>query len=55
MNRCERCKYAEEVIATLNWSFAGCHYKPYKGEWVAEIKDCPKVCTLRLERELNDR
>jgi hypothetical protein len=22
--------------------FLGCRHEPYKGKWVAEIKECPK-------------
>lgn len=40
--RCESCEYAREINATGDWRFIGCRHEPYKGKWVAEIKDCPK-------------
>lgn len=40
--RCAICDYCKIVRANGGWSFYGCFYKPYKGKWVAEIKDCPK-------------
>lgn len=42
MKRCEGCEYAKEINATGDWKFIGCTHEPYKGKWVAEIKDCPK-------------
>jgi Fe-S-cluster-containing hydrogenase component 2 len=41
--RCDGCKYCKEVHANGGFSFYGCHHKPYRGKWVAEIKDCPKA------------
>ena len=41
--RCEGCTFCKRVYANSQWSFFGCHYPPYKGKWVAEIKDCPKI------------
>lgn len=38
--RCANCEYAR-VVSGGGWSFLGCYRKPYKGKWVAEIKDCP--------------
>lgn len=40
--RCDGCNYCKIIQANGGWSFYGCFYKPYKGKWVAEIKDCPK-------------
>ena len=40
--RCKDCKYAKAVVATEQYMFLGCHYSPYKGKSVAEIKECPK-------------
>ncbi len=42
LGRCNPCEYAKVVIATGQWSFLGCYCNPYRGKWVAEIKDCPK-------------
>ena len=41
--RCKPCEHAY-VVGTQNsgFMFLGCYHKPYKGKWVAEIKDCPK-------------
>ena len=41
--RCDQCKYARVVVASNQWEFIGCYCHPYKGKWVAEIKDCPKI------------
>jgi hypothetical protein len=42
LERCKNCKYAREINSTPGgWKFVGCTRKPYKGKWVAEIKDCP--------------
>jgi hypothetical protein len=40
--RCKGCPYADVVRAQGNFVFLGCRHKPYKGKWVAEIKECPK-------------
>ncbi len=40
--RCHPCKYARAVFAPGQFMFLGCYHKPYRGKWVAEIKDCPK-------------
>lgn len=39
--RCHPCKYAKVINAGNNWVFLSCWYEPYRGKWVAEIKDCP--------------
>jgi len=39
--RCKDCEYAK-IMSAGNWSFIGRKHKPYRGKWVAEIKDCPK-------------
>jgi hypothetical protein len=41
--RCEGCKECRKIYANGGWTFYGCYYPPYKGKWVAEIKDCPKA------------
>lgn len=40
--RCNPCEFAEILVGTGSWFFLGCCHPPYKGKWVAEIKDCPK-------------
>ena len=40
--RCKGCPYADVVRAQGNFMFLGCRHNPYKGKWVAEIKNCPK-------------
>ena len=40
--RCDGCEYKRLVYASGDFSFNGCYCNPYKGKWVAEIKDCPK-------------
>ena len=40
--RCKPCESAHIVRANGGFMFLGCYHKPYKGKWVAEIKDCPK-------------
>ena len=39
--RCKGCEHCR-VVSAQGWNFLGCYCKPYKGKWVAEIKDCPK-------------
>ena len=39
--RCNPCKHAKAIHAQEGFMFLGCCCKPYKGQWVAEIKDCP--------------
>lgn len=41
--RCDGCESCRTVNASGGWTFYGCFHIPYKGKWVAEIKDCPKV------------
>ena len=41
--RCEGCTFCKQVYANGQWSFFGCYYPPYRGKWVAKIKDCPKT------------
>ena len=48
--RCDGCKYCKTVHANGGFSFYGCHHKPYRGKWVAEIKDCPK-CGAKMDEE----
>lgn len=40
--RCHPCKYAKAINAGDDWVFLSCWHEPYKGKWVAEIKDCPR-------------
>jgi len=40
--RCKGCEFLKTVYAQNNFRFYGCYCKPYRGKWVAEIKDCPK-------------
>ena len=40
--RCCGCKYKRPVHASGDFFFNGCYHRPYKGKWVANIKDCPK-------------
>lgn len=39
---CDSCECAKTVEANGEWTFIGCFCPPYRGKWVAEIKDCPK-------------
>lgn len=48
--RCRPCKYARVVFAQDQFMFLGCYHEPYRGKWVAEIKDCPK----KLNKEKKD-
>lgn len=41
--RCKSCEYAKHVVGTGQFIFLGFYYVPYKGKWVVEIKDCPKI------------
>jgi hypothetical protein len=40
--RCKNCQYADVVRGTDGFMFLGCYHRPYRGKWVAEIKECPK-------------
>ena len=40
--RCSKCGFAKAVTANGGTIFLRCYHAPYKGKWVAEIKDCPK-------------
>ena len=41
--RCTGCEYSDVVrAAPTGFMFLGCRHAPYKGKWVAEIKECPK-------------
>ena len=51
--RCDGCKYCKLVRANGGFSFYGCHHKPYRGKWVAEIKDCPH-CGAKMDGERKD-
>lgn len=39
--RCKPCKYGRVVTGVDGFMMLGCHCEPYRGKWVAEIKDCP--------------
>lgn len=41
--RCHPCEYARAVFAQDQSMFLDCYHEPYRGKWVAEIKDCPKA------------
>ena len=41
--RCEGCEFCKRVHANGNWSFFGCYHQPYRGKWVAQIENCPKL------------
>ena len=38
--RCDKCGHCK-VTNSDGLSFLGCYCKPYRGKWVAKIKDCP--------------
>ena len=40
--RCNPCNFSRCIVANGQFMFLGCTHPPYKGKWVAEIKDCPK-------------
>lgn len=40
-NNNERCDYCRGINTQDGWKFRGCFYPPYKGKFVAEIKECP--------------
>lgn len=40
--RCKGCEYCKPLNGG-DWGFWGCYHEPYRGKWVCEIKDCPKV------------
>ena len=40
--RCSKCEFAKAVTANGGTIFLGCYHAPYKGKWVAEIKECLK-------------
>lgn len=39
-DRCSNCKF-RKLTTKSGWSFYGCCREPYKGKWIAEIKECP--------------
>ena len=49
--RCKHCEYCQIVTAVGWWQFAGCFHPPYRGKWVAEIKDCPTGITAEPPKE----
>lgn len=53
-NRCEGCEFAKRISVKMdNWSFIGCTHKPYDGEWIVEIEDCPKEAKEKDDRDKN--
>ena len=40
-SRCEKCEHKRLVRAQDGWEFYGCFCLPYKGKWIAQIKECP--------------
>ena len=46
-DRCSNCKFRHIVYTNGGWNFFGCYHEPYKGKWIAEIKECP----IERERE----
>lgn len=50
-SKCLKCEYHKKLEATMNFRFLiGCTYPPYRGNWVAELTECPKD---KKERESN--
>lgn len=47
--RCHPCKYAKVINAGDNWVFLSCWHEPYRGKWVAEIKDCPVGKEVKMQ------
>lgn len=46
--RCDGCKHCRTVHCNGGYEFYGCYHTPYRGKWVATIKDCP-IATDRAE------
>lgn len=42
-DRCLGCDHCRGISAQDGFSFLGCYHEPYRGKWVVEIKDCPKL------------
>lgn len=40
---CKGCKYCGSAYAQDGFKFLTCKFPPYKGKWIAEIPDCPKL------------
>lgn len=41
-NQCEFCDFAMCIDKWGERKILGCKHEPYKGKWIAEIKECPK-------------
>ena len=41
-NQCEFCDFAMFIDQWGERKILGCKHEPYKGKWIAEIKECPK-------------
>ena len=50
-SKCFKCEYHRKIEAGMNFIFIGCTYPPYRGKWIAELTECPKI---KKERENND-
>lgn len=40
-NVCMDCIHSSFVYSGRNFRFIGCFCEPYKGKWVAELRECP--------------
>ena len=49
---CKNCDHIKTVHATGGFKFKGCYYKPYKGKWIVEIKECPKKVEVHDETNI---
>ena len=41
-NQCQYCDFAMFIDQWGKRKILGCKHEPYKGKWIAEIKECPK-------------
>ena len=55
MARCNGCKDCRKVTAADGFTFLGCFHNPFRGKWVAEIKDCPKANVSDTEDDCIDK
>ena len=42
-NNNKECEHCHGITAQDGWKFKGCFCSPFKGKFVAEIKECPKA------------
>ncbi len=48
---CKSCEYCCSAYAQDGYKFLTCKFPPYKGKWIAEISDCPKLLKgVQMER-----